>query len=116
MAARFTLPAKRVAIVTGAARGLGRAIALRLGQDGHDVAVADLQGSAINEVAREITALGGRSLALHADVSREEDVEEMVNDVAGKLGSIDIVSGSRCILYCAPCVETALRWLQMLVL
>ena len=114
MAARFTLPAKRVAIVTGAARGLGRAIALRLGQDGHDVAVADLQGSAINEVAREITALGGRSLALHADVSREEDVEEMVNDVADKLGGIDIVSGSRCIPYSAPCVKTALRWLRML--
>ena len=93
MAARLTLPAQRVAIVTGAARGIGRSIALRLARDGHDVAVADLRGSAVDKVAKEIGLLGRRSLALHTDVSREDQVEELVNDVAGNLGSVDIVSG-----------------------
>lgn len=92
MAPRFTLPARRVAVVTGAARGIGRSIALRLARDGHDVAVADLRGSALDTVAKEIEAIGRRALALHADVSREEDVHKLVNDVAGGLGSVDIVS------------------------
>ncbi|KZV77323.1 NAD(P)-binding protein [Peniophora sp. CONT] len=91
MSARFILPARRVAIVTGAARGIGRSIALRLCRDGHDVAVADLRGSAVDEVAQEIETMGRRSLPLFTDVSKEEEVEKMVGVVAGSLGSVDIM-------------------------
>ena len=87
----FKLPAHRVAIVTGAARGIGRSIALRLARDGHNVAVADLNGSELYGVAREVEKLGRRSMALYSDISKEEDVEGMVRDVASELGSVDIV-------------------------
>ncbi|VDC04968.1 unnamed protein product [Peniophora sp. CBMAI 1063] len=91
MATRFVLPAQRVAVVTGGAQGLGRSIALRLARDGHDVAIADVRESTAREVAREVRALGQRSLALCADVRREEEVEKMVKDVAENLGSVDIM-------------------------
>ena len=91
MATPFKLPARRVAIVTGAARGMGRSIALRLGRNGHDVAVADMRGSEVYKVAREIEALGTRSMALYTDVTKEEEVEKLVHDVVGGLGSVDIV-------------------------
>ena len=91
MATPFKLPARRVAIVTGAARGMGRSIALRLGRNGHDVAVADMRGSEVYKVAREIESLGTRSMALYTDVTKEEEVEKLVHDVVGGLGSVDIV-------------------------
>ena len=85
------LPINKVAVVTGAARGIGRGIALRLARDGHDVAVADMRGSEVYKVAREIEALGTRSMALYTDVTKEEEVEKLVHDVVGGLGSVDIV-------------------------
>ncbi|KZV67616.1 NAD-binding protein [Peniophora sp. CONT] len=87
----FKLSAHRVAIVTGAARGIGRSIALRLARDGHNVAVADVGGSGVYSVAREVEAMGRRSMALYADVSQEKDVESMIGDVASELGSVDIM-------------------------
>lgn len=92
MSACFKLPARRVAIVSGAARGIGRSIALRLGRDGHDVAVVDLRGSAVDKVAKEVQTMGRQSLAFYTDVSREEEVKDLISEVAGSLGSVDIVS------------------------
>ncbi|VDB91612.1 unnamed protein product [Peniophora sp. CBMAI 1063] len=91
MSSSLRLATHRVAIVTGAARGIGKSVALRLAQDGHDVAVVDMRGSAVYEVEREIKALGRRSMALYTDVSKDQEVEKMVNDVAGKLGGVDIM-------------------------
>ena len=86
---------KRVALVTGAARGIGRAIALRLASDGIDVAVNDIDTSgALQKVAEDIQALGGRSVAIVADITVEEQVERLIRDVAQKLGSLDIVRQS----------------------
>lgn len=81
-----------VAHVTGAARGIGRSIALRLAQDGHDVAVSDLPGMAdeLAAVRKEIEALGVRSTDLHGDVSDPESVRGIVQRTAEDLGSLDV--------------------------
>jgi 3-oxoacyl-[acyl-carrier protein] reductase len=76
----------RVAIVTGAARGIGAATALRLAQDGFAVAVLDLDEAAAKGTVEAIEAAGGRALAVGADVSDSEQVEAAVERVAAELG------------------------------
>ncbi|WP_338747997.1 3-oxoacyl-ACP reductase FabG [Janibacter alittae] len=77
----------RTAVVTGAARGIGRAVAHRLATDGHHVAVLDLDESACQVVADEITDGGGTALAVGVDVSDPEQVEAGVARVAEELGA-----------------------------
>jgi NAD(P)-dependent dehydrogenase (short-subunit alcohol dehydrogenase family) len=79
----------RVALVTGAARGLGRAIALGLAGQGADVAVADRDREGVEEVADEIRRLGRRTLALACDVGREEEVEALVAGTLREFERID---------------------------
>lgn len=83
----------RVAIVTGAAQGIGRSIALRLAADGLDVAVNDVQSQkqALDAVVSEIQAKGRKAVALTADVSSEEDVKNMVEKTVEQLGRLDVV-------------------------
>jgi 3-oxoacyl-[acyl-carrier protein] reductase len=77
----------RVAIVTGAARGIGAATALRLAQDGFAVGVLDLEEFAGKDTVQAIEAAGGRALAVGADVSDAEQVEAAVARVAAELGA-----------------------------
>ncbi|MGX2008812.1 SDR family NAD(P)-dependent oxidoreductase, partial [Enterobacter asburiae] len=65
---------QKVALVTGAAQGIGKAIALRLVKDGFAVAIADYNDTAAKAVAAEINQHGGRALALKVDVARREQV------------------------------------------
>ncbi|KPM53956.1 beta-ketoacyl-ACP reductase [Frankia sp. CcI49] len=78
---------ERVAIVTGAARGLGAATALRLAADGLAVAVLDLEESAAKETADAIVAAGGKAIAVGANVSDAEQVAAAVERVAAELGA-----------------------------
>jgi 3-oxoacyl-[acyl-carrier protein] reductase len=78
--------APRVAIVTGAARGIGAATALRLAQDGFAVAVLDLDEAAAKGTVEAIEVAGGRALAVGADVSDAEQVEAAVDRIAAELG------------------------------
>src|ERR1051325_3158723 len=77
----------RVAIVTGAARGIGAATAVRLAADGHAVAVVDLDESACADTVAQITAAGGRAIAVGADVADPKAVAAAVDRVAGELGA-----------------------------
>lgn len=82
----------KVALVTGAARGIGRAIALRLSEDGFDVAVNDVSGTPeLDSLVQEIESKGRRSLGVPADVSLEADVEGMIHKVVQDLGSLDVM-------------------------
>ena len=77
----------RVAIVTGAARGIGAAVAKPLAQDGFAVGVVDLDEAAGKATVETIEAAGGRALAVGADVSDAEQVEAAVSRVAAELGA-----------------------------
>jgi 3-oxoacyl-[acyl-carrier protein] reductase len=77
---------QRVAIVTGAARGIGAATARRLATDGMAVAVLDLDEANCADTVKEIAGAGGRALAVGADVSKTDQVEAAVSKVAAELG------------------------------
>ncbi|MEY8753068.1 glucose 1-dehydrogenase [Peribacillus frigoritolerans] len=83
--------ANKVALVTGGAQGIGRAITLRLAKDGADVAIADLNLDNAQSVAKEVEALGRRAYALQVDVRNKEVVYEAVNKVVEEFGTIDIL-------------------------
>jgi NAD(P)-dependent dehydrogenase (short-subunit alcohol dehydrogenase family) len=82
----------KVALVTGASRGIGQAIALALAGEGADVSInCSTSVEAAGKVAREIKKLGRRSTVIQADVSDKEAVENMVREVVKQLGKIDIL-------------------------
>ena len=79
------------AVVTGAGRGIGRGIALRLARDGHAVAVSDVNKAGAEAVAEEITDAGGRAIAVPADVTDRDAVFALVDRAADELGSVDVM-------------------------
>jgi NAD(P)-dependent dehydrogenase (short-subunit alcohol dehydrogenase family) len=81
----------RCAIVTGAARGIGRAIALRLADAGAAVVVADLAQAGVDEVAAEIKSAGGKAVGQATDVSSARDLEQLVAAAVSAFGGVDIL-------------------------
>lgn len=81
----------KTAIVTGAASGIGRAIAKRLAREGANIVIADVNYSAGQEVAAEVNKLGREAIVVRADVSDAKDVDEMVRAALQKFGKIDIL-------------------------
>jgi 3-oxoacyl-[acyl-carrier protein] reductase len=82
-----TVPARKAAIVTGAARGIGAATAVRLARDGFAVAVLDLDEAACAGTVEAVEKEGGRALAVGCDVSNAAQVEAAVTRVAAELGA-----------------------------
>ncbi|HRS00654.1 MAG TPA: SDR family NAD(P)-dependent oxidoreductase, partial [Candidatus Sumerlaeia bacterium] len=72
----------QVALVTGAGRGIGRAIALALAKNGADIVISDIMKESVDEAVKEVEALGRKALGILGDVSKFADCEAMVN--AGK--------------------------------
>ena len=81
----------RVAIVTGAASGMGRATAILFASEGAKVAVTDLDLAACSAVVAEIEANGGTAKAFALDVSNHDAIKSVIADVAGEFGGIDIL-------------------------
>jgi 3-oxoacyl-[acyl-carrier protein] reductase len=83
---------QQVAIVTGASRGIGRAVALALAAEGANVVVNYASSStAAQEVVASITELGTNAIALQADVSKPEQVDAMINSTLEKFGRVDVL-------------------------
>jgi citronellol/citronellal dehydrogenase len=110
---------RKVAIVTGASRGIGKAIALGFAREGASVVVAarsevekdkNLPGT-IYQTAQEIENIGGKAVAVRCDVTDEVSVSSMVEKVLSTFGSIDILVNNAGVAFHYPIVETPLkRW------
>lgn len=85
---------KGTAIVTGASRGIGRAIALRLADDGFDIALNDIatKSTELDVVASDINGKGRRTIVVPADVSVEDEVKDMIATTVRVLGGVDVAS------------------------
>ncbi|MBW1714174.1 MAG: SDR family NAD(P)-dependent oxidoreductase, partial [Deltaproteobacteria bacterium] len=95
------------AIVTGASSGIGRAIALRFGQEGaHVCVVGRSHFQAAEEVAGAIKDMGRQALAAQADVSKMADIDRVVSQTAEELGGIDILVNNAGIYYLRSFEET----------
>jgi citronellol/citronellal dehydrogenase len=108
----------KVAIVTGASRGIGKAIAIALAKEGANVVVAartEQEGGrlpgTIHKTADEIRALGRRALAIRTDVTKEESVEELATRTVQEFGAIDILVNNAGINFAAKVLDIPIkRW------
>ncbi|USK60296.1 acetoin reductase [Peribacillus asahii] len=96
---------QRIAIVTGSGRGIGRAIALRLAQDGLNVVINDVNLDNAQSVVNEIKELGRESFAVQADVSNRNEVFHMVNQVVECFGQLDVMVSNAGIAQIKPLLE-----------
>lgn len=95
-----------VAVVTGGARGIGRAISFELARRGSSVAVLDLDEDAATDTAKEITAAGGTATGLHADVVDRERMGSAAAEVADSLGPVTILVNNAGTWITKPFVDT----------
>jgi NAD(P)-dependent dehydrogenase (short-subunit alcohol dehydrogenase family) len=116
MASELSLAGK-VAVVTGASRGIGRATAIALARAGADVVVAARtaqEGQArlpgtIEETAQEVQALGRKALAVPTDLTRDEQVEELVQRTLATFGRVDVLVNNAAVNYMATFADTPMR-------
>ena len=95
----------KVALVTGAARGIGQGLALRLAQDGADIAVLDLEENACAETVDQIAQLGRKAIAIGADVSKRDEIYAAIARTEEELGGFDIMVNNAGIAQVQPIAE-----------
>jgi 3-hydroxybutyrate dehydrogenase len=107
----------KAAIVTGAASGIGRSIALAFAREGARVCIADLNRQGAEAVAAEIVREGGTAVAQPMDVSSEQQVEQGVAAAVGSLGGVDVAVSNAGIQHIAPIVDLTFEaWRRLLAI
>ncbi|MFT8322126.1 MAG: acetoin reductase [Bacillus sp. (in: firmicutes)] len=104
----------KTAIVTGSAQGIGKGIALRLAQDGFNVVISDLNMEAAEETAQEIRALGKGSIAVKADVSKRDEVFNLVEEGVKEFGQLDVFIANAGIAQIKPLLEVTEADLELI--
>jgi 3-oxoacyl-[acyl-carrier protein] reductase len=99
----------KIAIITGSARGIGRAIAFGLARHGAHVVVSDIDLPAAQTVAAEIEKLGVQTLAIKTDVSSEIDTQELISAALERFAGIDILVNNAGVLSTGPLLETTVE-------
>lgn len=95
----------RTVIVTGAGRGIGHGIAIRLAKDGADVVVSDINAEDVDRVVKEVEACGRKSLGIVADVTKRQEVYDMVDEVVDEFGQLDAMVANAGIAQVKPALE-----------
>jgi acetoin reductase-like protein len=96
----------KVAVVTGGAQGMGRAISLRYVQEGAQVVVADINLEGAQRTAAEITEAGGQAVGVQVDVRSQEQVQQMVDAAVERFGGLDILVNNAGVGKIIPFLET----------
>ncbi len=105
----------RVAVITGASKGIGRSIAVAYAAEGARVVLASRSREGLDAVAREVREAGGMALAIPTDVTVEEEVVDLFRRTADAVGSVDILVNNAGISVGAPADEVSLElWQQVL--
>lgn len=96
-----------VAVVTGAGRGIGRAIALELARHGASLGLGDIEVSSVEAVAREVRGMGRQALPINVDVTQSRQVDEMVARVVAEFGRLDTMVNNAGIGHAKPFLDLA---------
>ena len=105
----------KIAVVTGAASGIGRATAIALAREGADLALADVRDDRLEEARKEITALGRRSIAVHTDVSKLQDVRNLFDRCVSEMGRVDILMNNAGVHLVGPTEKISIADWQWIV-
>lgn len=107
--------AGRTALITGAARGIGRAIAERFAAEGAVVVMTDIDAPALERTAQEIRGTGARVLAHMMDVAKEEEVERVIEAAVGEAGGLDILVNNAGVIVFGSLLDCTTRdWNRMM--
>ena len=95
----------KTAIITGSGRGIGRAIALAMAEQGANIVVNDVNMESAGEVVAEIEAMGRQAIAVKADVTSGEQIKEMIETCINRFGKLDILVNNAGIIQTVPVTE-----------